>query len=226
MAQSAATPTKFTFDLDMGPNAHKPRMVPEQKLVDEAERAKKAGYDEGHKAGEQTAIARAETALGQAATNIANQAGQMLGQIDATQTQLRVDALELAHAIATKLARNLIAREPAAELEALIAESLQTIESAPHLVVRCHPDLADRLQETTKQRMATSGFEGRLIVLGDPEIALGDGRIEWADGGLVRDSTAIMDEIEARMAAYFAHLDPPSASKALTPDPAKETDNE
>jgi flagellar assembly protein FliH len=34
------------------------------------------------------------------------------------------------------------------------------------------------------------GFEGRVIVLGEPDIALGDARLEWADGGLVRERRA------------------------------------
>ncbi len=31
------------------------------------------------------------------------------------------------------------------------------------------------------------GFEGRIVVLGEPDIALGDARLEWADGGIVRE---------------------------------------
>jgi len=45
---------------------------------------------------------------------------------------------------------------------------------------------------------------GRLIVMGDPEIGLGDGRIEWVDGGLVRDRAAIEAAIDERIAAYLA----------------------
>ena len=38
--------------------------------------------------------------------------------------------------------------------------------------------------ETLLKRLAhENGFAGRLVVLGDPVIAPGDGRIEWADGG-------------------------------------------
>jgi flagellar assembly protein FliH len=51
--------------------------------------------------------------------------------------------------------------------------------------------------------MTTSGFTGRLVVIGDPEVALGDGKIEWADGGLVRDRAAISAAIDNRIAAYL-----------------------
>jgi flagellar assembly protein FliH len=35
------------------------------------------------------------------------------------------------------------------------------------------------------------GFEGRLVVLGEPDLAPGDARMEWADGGVVRDRARI-----------------------------------
>ena len=49
-----------------------------------------------------------------------------------------------------------------------------------------------RCYETAKRAGSTRspaarGFEGRLVVLAEPEIAPGDCRIEWADGGVVRD---------------------------------------
>jgi hypothetical protein len=35
------------------------------------------------------------------------------------------------------------------------------------------------------------GFEGRLVILGEPEIVRGDCHIEWADGGILRDRKAL-----------------------------------
>jgi len=110
--------------------------------------------------------------------------------------------VELARAIGIKLAARLMAREPQAELDTLIAECLATLERAPHLVIRCHPDLTDRLQEITSKHMAAAGYDGRLIVMGDPEIPPGDGRIEWADGGLVRNMGVILAEIDKAIASY------------------------
>ena len=60
------------------------------------------------------------------------------------------------------------------------------------------------MKAIAEERMKVSGFAGRLIVLGDPEIRMGDGRLEWADGGLVRDINAISSEINTRISAYLA----------------------
>ena len=40
--------------------------------------------------------------------------------------------------------------------------------------------------------------------MGDPDTKLGDGRLEWVDGGLVRDINAISNEINTRISAYLA----------------------
>ena len=44
----------------------------------------------------------------------------------------------------------------------------------------------------------------RLVVLGEPDIRMGDARIEWSDGGIVRDSAALEAEIDERIAQYIA----------------------
>jgi flagellar motor switch protein FliN/FliY len=64
---------------------------------------------------------------------------------------------------------------------------MQSLNGVPHLVVRCHPSIADGVRDIATAHMQTSGFSGRLIVMGDPEQRLGDGKLEWVDGGLVRD---------------------------------------
>jgi flagellar assembly protein FliH len=44
------------------------------------------------------------------------------------------------------------------------------------------------------------GYEGRLVVIGEPEIAPGDARIEWADGGIVREQKHIDEAVEQALA--------------------------
>ena len=54
--------------------------------------------------------------------------------------------------------------------------------------------LNDALYEDAQTRLADIarrvGFDGRLLVLAEPDIGIGDCRIEWADGGMTRDHAA------------------------------------
>ncbi len=58
----------------------------------------------------------------------------------------------------------------------------------------------DKLDEI----MRAKSFEGRLVVLAEPDIALGDCRIEWADGGINRDRAAADAAIGGAVAGYIS----------------------
>jgi flagellar assembly protein FliH len=52
-----------------------------------------------------------------------------------------------------------------------------------------------------------SGFEGRLVILAEPEIDSGDRKIEWADGGVVLERAAIEAKINELVGRYMASRD-------------------
>ena len=58
----------------------------------------------------------------------------------------------------------------------------------------------ERLDDIARNR----GFDGRLVVMGESDIAPGDCRIEWADGGLVRERAAIEAAIAEAVDRYVA----------------------
>jgi flagellar assembly protein FliH len=195
---------KFTFDLDL---AHKPpvnKIMSEHEFEQMVAAAREEGYRQGLAAGQSNIEAQSAAALAKSAENLASQVAQMVNTIEGYEKQHLGHSVDLAASVGRKLAAHLIAREPQTELAALLAECMASLEAAPHLVIRCHPELCDAMKAIAEERMKNSGFAGRLIVLGDPEIRLGDGRLEWADGGLVRDINAISNEINTRISAYLA----------------------
>ncbi|MDB5623539.1 MAG: hypothetical protein JWR39_2102 [Devosia sp.] len=198
---------RFTFDLDLGqrPGAAAPRAtMPEDLVAQLVAQAREEGYAQGFAAGAQNAAAMAAQTIAAAAATLATRSAEMAAALDDATSASRREAVELAASIGRKLALQLLARQPTAELEGLIAECMANLEGVPHLVIRCHPEIADAVRDIATGHMATSGFSGRLIVMGDPEQRLGDGRLEWVDGGLVRDLSAISRDIDARIAAYLS----------------------
>ncbi|MBU1173837.1 MAG: hypothetical protein KKH72_00405 [Alphaproteobacteria bacterium] len=220
----SSTPAKFHFDLDLSGGARQTKVMTEARIAQLRDAARAEGYAEGLAEGERTEVARAAAALTAAGQKIASDAAATLRRIDAAERLSRTEALELARAIGMKLAATLVARQPEAELDTLIAECLASLDRAPHLVVRCSPVLADKLRQITEAHMAAAGYAGRLIVMGDPDMPPGDGRIEWADGGLVRNMSAIAAEVDHAIAAYCASTGLPAPN--LEPAPAAETENE
>jgi flagellar assembly protein FliH len=200
----SAAPAKFTFDLDLGRRQERNSLVTETAMAALIEQARREGREAGLAEGERTAVARAASAEAAAAEALAMRVAAMAASLDDARKQAIAESVELSLSIARKLAGGLIARQPTVEIEQLVAECMATLDGVPHLVIRCEPALADAVRDIATSKMTTSGFTGRLVVLGDPDIAIGDTRIEWADGGVVRDIRKLSAEIDARIANYFA----------------------
>ena len=206
---------RFTFDLDMSnhpapANGSAPVLPPEpvgvpEELVERLVReAREEGYAEGLMAGEGNATSMATQTIAAAAGTLAAHAASMTAALDDARAANHKDAVYLAVSVGRKLAFNLVGLEPAAELRALIAECMPSLSGVPHLVIRCHPDLADQIRDIATAQISSSGYAGRLVVMGEPDIRLGDGRLEWVDGGLIRDTTTLDVEIDQTIAHYLA----------------------
>lgn len=204
MSVNAATPQKFIFDLDLGQANQKTTVIGEHELDQLLKQAETRGYEKGVHDGENTAANKAATALSNAAQKLANNTAKIAKSSDDLQSQALQQITELSVVVGKKLAANLIARAPLGEIKALISECLHSLENAPHLVIRCHPELADAVEELTKSQMRSSGFAGRLVIMGDPEILLGDARMEWVDGGLIRDLSQMSEEIDTRVKVFIS----------------------
>ena len=93
--------------------------------------------------------------------------------------------------IARKVAGEALDAQPLAGIGEAARNALQHLRGVPHLVVRVHESLVEEAETLVKRLARERGFEGRLVVLGDPDTLPGDARIEWADGGVVRERARI-----------------------------------
>jgi flagellar assembly protein FliH len=201
-----AAKSKFLFDQDFAPGAgaaEKP-VAPSEHAIKLGE-AESKGFRDGFAAAETegTAVAARRTAV--ALEQIGDALDRLARGLAAIEQRLETEAVELAVAIARKVAPELVLREPFAEIAALATECFKQLAAAPHVVVRVN----DALHEIARLRLdeiaRTRGFEGRLVVVAEPEIAMGDCKIEWADGGIVRNAaktdTAIGNAIQRYLGA-------------------------
>jgi len=196
-----SSPAKFLFDTDFGTtDRNKAAMVPLAEHTARVAEADVLGFRKGHAAAKAEAEQRTAAALERIAAALA----ELNRGLSAVETRLENEAVEVAVAVARKLAPELIAREPFAELAALAADCFRHLVAAPHVVVRVNEALHGAAREKLAETSRAGGFDGRLVVLAEPDIALGDCRIEWADGGVKRDSAAIATAITAAVASYIA----------------------
>ena len=118
--------------------------------------------------------------------------------------RMETEAVDVAIAVARKLCAELVAAEPLGEIIGLVKDCFSHLVSTPHLVVRINDQLYESAHERIERLAKQSGFEGRLVILAEPEVATGDCRIEWADGGVVLERAAIDAKIDELVARYMA----------------------
>jgi flagellar assembly protein FliH len=194
-------PAKFLFDTDFGSGRKSGAASAHQGSLAEAEaRGFRSGY-----AAAKAEIAEAEqqtlaVALGRSAAALET----LARGLRAVEGRLEAEAVEIAVAVATKLAPVLIAGEPLAEVVGLVTECFRHLHGTPHVVVRVNDAIFAAARERLDEVAATSSFQGRLIVLAEAEIAPGDCRIEWADGGAVRSRAAVEGLIAEAVSRYLA----------------------
>jgi flagellar assembly protein FliH len=201
--------SKFLFDMDFGAKAAGSEKPPQTMLLSEHQAAvadsRQQGYREGFAAAQAEVFASAQRGMTTALERIANGIAGLAAELKRTQAQIEADAVSVAVAVATKLSSVLIAREPLAEITSLAAECLRHLSAAPHVVIRVNEAIYAEAREKLEALVQAQGFGGRLVVLAAPEIAAGDCRIEWADGGVVREraatEAAIADAVERYLAA-------------------------
>jgi len=200
-----AAPAKFLFDTDFSaPNKTRERAATPseiaQKIASAEARAYRDGYDSALRETKVESDRRSALALEEIGIAIKSIAA---GFSD-IETRMETEAVDVAVAVARKLCSELIAREPLAEVTALVRDCLSQLVSAPHLVVRINDSLYEAAHERIDRLAKQSGFQGRLVILAEPEIETGDCRIEWADGGVVLERAAIEAKISELVGRHIA----------------------
>jgi flagellar assembly protein FliH len=201
-----SAPAKFLFDVDFGASADTRPAEPTITLAEHALRLAEAeaqAYRNGTAAAQAQAASDAERSAGAALNRVAMALEGLRAGLSSVEGRLEGEAVEVAVAVARRLAPELIAREPLTEIEALARECFRHLVAAPHVVVRINDALQDSVRERLEDISRSHGFAGRLVVLAEPEIALGDCRIEWADGGIERDRAKVEAAIGEAVLRYI-----------------------
>lgn len=161
--------------------------VPYAQHVQMLEQARAEGHAQGVLEGRalehDDEAARVTDTMGEIAQRLRD-AGQHLAQVE---HESRREALDFAFVFARKMAGKLLDEMPVAAIEATARAILNDLRGAPHVAVRVEPGLVDSVKSRLTLLLRENGIELKLFVFPDPMIQLGDCRIEWAEGGIVRE---------------------------------------
>jgi flagellar assembly protein FliH len=171
--------SRFLFDHDFrAPGRGDARAVAEAE-----ERGRAAGVAQGLAQAQHSVPGR----LAQAVERLGQQAGALLADADARHARLEEEAVAFALTLARKLAGEALDHDPLGPIAEAAKAAFQHLSAVPHLAVRVNDALVEDVDGLLARLARERGFAGRIVVLGEPDIPLGDVRLEWADGGLARE---------------------------------------
>ena len=205
------TTAKFLFDNEFDPtatedpsNAAKTRAKPKPQYTDEdLAAARGEGQKAGFELGVQHALGQIEKSAADALQRVAGHIAHLGDAHERAMVNIRVDATRLAFNIAERLAAGLIEREPLGEIENLIGECLGRLQAEPRIVIRVAETLVEPLHERIGQLSTSAGFAGKVVLIGEPQMAAGDCRVEWPDGGAERDMATLMHDVGDAVQRYL-----------------------
>lgn len=197
-------PAKFLFDTDFSaPDKARERPTQAevaQRIAAAEARAHRDGYEAGQRDAKAESDRRSALALEEIKITMQGIAARFAG----IETRMETEAVDVAVAVARKLCSELVTAEPLGEIVGLVRDCFSHLVSTPHLVVRINDALYESAHERIERMARQGGFQGRLVILAEPEIATGDCRIEWADGGVVLERAAIEAKISDLVGRYIA----------------------
>ena len=190
---------KFMFDRSFDAAAAAQRVVERKPVLmkpEQIDRLKQEAYDEGFASGktagsnEQTAqLAKLMLTIDHNVTGLMQNLAKIAQEQDAHTRQLVL-------AVAKKILPEFTARYGMGEIEALLSETIREMAREPRLVVRVHEEQFDAVNERVQAIATDRAYAGKVIVLADAEVAAGDCRVEWADGGIERNTQATWNAVE------------------------------
>jgi len=192
---------KFMFDKSFDdavdtPSAKASERKPVTLKPEQIDALKKEAWDVGFAAGQKTNSDDQAQQLKIALSHLEDRIGHLMENLQvvyqAQEEQLRKAIL----AIARKILPDFTSQYGLQEITSLLDSAIGDMLHEPRLVVRIHEHQFDIINGKIQEITAQKAYAGKVVVLADPDVAVGNCRIEWADGGVERNTEATWQAIE------------------------------
>lgn len=205
--------------------------APPTYTVEELEAAKQVALQQGITDGR----AEAMTSINQHASitldSIERQIGGLLSDHKTWTATMHHDAVSLAMAIMRKLAPELLRGSELPQVEHIITEAFQFLTDQPKVMIRVASDLEEQLLGKVNLMASRVGYEGQVVLTGDPELELTDCRVSWYAGAVERSLDETWGQIDEMVDRVLQGLPArerpePAADAALSDDPDGDADTQ
>lgn len=178
--------------------------------------AREEAFAQGHEQGMVTAMETIEARLADVLEILPPHFAEVVRRQNEANDTLVANGMQVAVAVMRKMFPALARRAGESEVVKVVEDSVRRLIEESKVVLRVHPDLVDPVSKQLQPIIARVGAEGKLVILGDAGIVLGDCRLEWDGGGAERDSERLWREIDEVIERNLAASEetPPAATSS------------
>jgi flagellar assembly protein FliH len=170
--------------------------APPTYTVEELEAAKIAAHQQGMQEGKAEALASIEQQANLTLDLILRQIGDLLAEYKNWTNEVHHDSISMALSIMRKLAPELLRGSELPQVEHIVNEAFQFLTDQPKVMIRVASDLEDELIGKVNLMASRVGYEGQVVLTGDPELELTDCRISWYAGAVERSLDETWGQID------------------------------
>ncbi|MEP3116514.1 hypothetical protein [Nisaea sp.] len=191
---------------------------------EEVDEAKEASYQLGRQEGMSSAMAGIEQQVSVSLEGVLSKVGE-LSQVHRQWTaEIQRDAVRLAATIMRKMAPELTRGTELPQIEHVINQAFQFLTEQPKVMIRVAAELEAPLRDKVQLMASRVGYEGEVVLVGDPELVATDCRVSWAAGAVERALDETWGEIDEMVERTLSSLPARSDIGSDMPsEPASET---
>lgn len=164
--------------------------------VEEMEAAKTQAHTLGRQEGMADAMAGIEQQMARTLDAVFSRVPKVFEEHAAWTQTMEGDALRLAHTLMRKLAPELVREHELPEVEHVIREAFGFLTEQPKVMIRVAAELEEALSDKVDLMASRVGYEGQVVLVGDPELAIDDCRVSWQAGAVERALEDIWGQVD------------------------------
>ena len=170
-----------------------------EEMEDARQAARDAGRDEGRAEGEAAARSAALTTAAErtlaALEAVTPAVATLIAGADRHRAALEAQLMEFVLSVFDRVLPELVRSQAAVRTEAEVRRAVGMALGSARLTLRLPKEAAATFAPDLTRRICAAGFEGRVEIHGDPDLAPGDMRAEWENGFMDYSYAAICNQI-------------------------------
>ena len=160
-----------------------------------------AAREQGFSAGREEGLKNAEESIGKRTMELIGIFDTHIARLFKDQEVANEETVRTAISVAYSITKKLFPRQEKEqglpEIEAMVADVMGRIIDKPSLTIRVNSELAEPLRTAMGGMPESGAYDGKINLIADGEMPVGDVRINWSNGGMERNSSQLWQEINA-----------------------------